>query len=358
MFVSESTHALKLLEIFREEQQSLALVVDEYGDVTGMVTLNDLMGAVLGRVQSGENADAEALVVTRDDGSLLVDGSLPIDDLRELLGGGALPGEDEHDYNTAAGMMIARFGRIPHAGEHFDWDGWRIEVVDLDGPRIDKLLVQRIDGEAARCRQRPRWRVRPAPARCSTASPSAIRTTCCCLRDLLAGLDRTRVRDAAVHRHAAGVHPDPDRRRDQRPAGGADRRAAAGRHARPWLPKFLADRGPHRHALARFDRRISPLLAWLEKLVRPRLPSMLDHRVASMFTGLLLVLLGLLLSLPIPLTNFLFGGLLLLFALALLERDGALMLVGWVAGAIAIAVFGVLSGNLATMGARWLDKVF
>ena len=144
VFVSESTHALKLLEIFREEQQSLAMVVDEYGDVTGMVTLNDLMGAVLGRVQSGETADAEALVVIRDDGSLLVDGSLPVDDLRELLGGGPLPGEAEHDYNTAAGMTIAHFGRIPHAGEHFDWRGWRFEVVDLDGPRIDKLLVQRV----------------------------------------------------------------------------------------------------------------------------------------------------------------------------------------------------------------------
>lgn len=150
VFVSESTHALKLLEIFREEQQSLALVVDEYGDVTGMVTLNDLMGAVLGRVQSGESADAEALVVTRDDGSLLVDGSLPIDDLRELLGGGALPGENEHDYHTAAGMTIVRFGRIPHAGEHFDWNGWRIEVVDLDGPRIDKLLLQRIAADTHR----------------------------------------------------------------------------------------------------------------------------------------------------------------------------------------------------------------
>jgi putative hemolysin len=144
VFVSESTHALKLLEIFREEQQSLALVVDEYGDVTGMVTLNDLMGAVLGRVQSGETPDAEALVVVRDDGSLLVDGSLPVDDLRELLGVGPLPGQEEHDYHTAAGMVIARFNRIPNAGEHFDWNGWRIEVVDLDGPRIDKLLVQRL----------------------------------------------------------------------------------------------------------------------------------------------------------------------------------------------------------------------
>ncbi len=144
VFVSESTHALKLLEIFREEQQSLALVVDEYGDLTGMVTVNDLMGAVLGRVQSGESQDAEPLVTVRDDGSLLVDGSLQIDDLRELLGGGALPGEQEHDFHTAAGMTIAHFGRIPNTGEHFQWRDWRIEVVDLDGPRIDKLLLQRL----------------------------------------------------------------------------------------------------------------------------------------------------------------------------------------------------------------------
>ena len=143
VFVSESTHALKLLEIFREEQQSLALVVDEYGDISGMVTLNDLMGAVLGRMQSGESSDAEALVIERDDGSLLVDGSLPIDDLRDILGSRMLPGEEEYDYHTAAGMVIAQFGRIPHAAESFEWDGWRIEVVDLDGPRIDKLLLQR-----------------------------------------------------------------------------------------------------------------------------------------------------------------------------------------------------------------------
>jgi putative hemolysin len=144
VFVSESTHALKLLEIFREQQQSLALVVDEYGDVTGMVTVNDLMGAVLGRMQSGESADAEPLVATRDDGSLLVDGGLPVDDLRDLLGAGRLPDEDEHDYHTAAGMTIAWFGRIPNVGESFEWGGWRIEVVDLDGPRIDKLLLQRV----------------------------------------------------------------------------------------------------------------------------------------------------------------------------------------------------------------------
>jgi hypothetical protein len=127
---------------------------------------------------------------------------------------------------------------------------------------------------------------------------------------------------------------------------------------RPWLPHFLARRGPHRHALTRFDATISPWLARLEKLVRPRLPQLLHRRAAVMFTGLLLVLLGLLLSLPIPLTNYLFGGLLLLFALALLERDGALLVVAWGAGAIAIAVFGVLSGKFAAMAARGIDTLF
>lgn len=143
LFVSESTHALKLMEIFREEQQTLALVVDEYGDIQGMVSVSDLLGAVIGRVQAAEEGEDEALVVTRADGSYLVDGRLSSEELRELLSLSALPGEDEHDFHTAAGMAVAHFGRIPHAGEHFDFGGWRIEVVDLDGARVDKLLVAR-----------------------------------------------------------------------------------------------------------------------------------------------------------------------------------------------------------------------
>ena len=127
---------------------------------------------------------------------------------------------------------------------------------------------------------------------------------------------------------------------------------------RPWLPRFLATRGPHRHALVRFDRRISPWLARLERLVRPRMSWVLQHRAATIFSGLLLVLLGLLLSLPIPFTNYLFGAVLLLFALALLERDGALMLVAWAGGGIAVAVFGVLSGKFAAMAVRGLDILF
>ena len=150
LFVSESTPALKLLEILREEQHSLALVVDEYGDVTGLVTTNDVIEAVIGRNQTGgEGPDSIPQITTRDDGSLLVDGGISVETARELLGGGALPGQDQHDYHTAAGMVIARFGRIPNVGEHFDWNGWRIEVVDLDGPRIDKLLLQRVATDAA-----------------------------------------------------------------------------------------------------------------------------------------------------------------------------------------------------------------
>jgi hypothetical protein len=103
---------------------------------------------------------------------------------------------------------------------------------------------------------------------------------------------------------------------------------------------------------------MSPWLARLERLVQPRMELMLAHRMATVVTGLLLLLTGLLLSLPIPLTNYLFGGVLLLFAMALLERDGIVMLIAWAASATAIAVFGVLSGSLAGVAGQWIDRLF
>lgn len=146
LFVSESTQSMRLLEIFREEQQTMALVVDEYGEVIGAVTASDLLGAVMGRGQAPHEAsDDEPLLVQRDDGSWLVDGRLTSDETRELLRVSALPGEEDHDFHTIAGMVMAQFGRIPDAGEHFTWEGWRIEVVDRDGARIDKLLVERLE---------------------------------------------------------------------------------------------------------------------------------------------------------------------------------------------------------------------
>ncbi len=124
---------------------------------------------------------------------------------------------------------------------------------------------------------------------------------------------------------------------------------------KPWLPRFIATRGPHRHLMVTFRDKLSPWLLRLERLVHPRADVLLDHRLASALSGLMLILLGILLALPIPFTNYLFGVLLLLFALALLERDGRLMAVAWIAGAISIGVFGVLSGNLAAAAARWVD---
>ena len=125
----------------------------------------------------------------------------------------------------------------------------------------------------------------------------------------------------------------------------------------PWLPGFIARRGPKRQALARFERIVDPWLGRLERIVKPRLTSVLDHPLASAFTGLLLVLLGLLLALPIPLTNYLLGGLILLYALALLERDGALLLVAWGLGIVALVTTGALSGGLIAAMQPWIDKL-
>lgn len=127
---------------------------------------------------------------------------------------------------------------------------------------------------------------------------------------------------------------------------------------RPWLPRWLAARGPHRDTIQRFDARFSPWLRRLERSIKPRWPALLDHRAATVYSGLLLILLGLLLGLPIPFTNALFGVLLLVFALAYLERDGLTLLVGWIAGTIAVAVFGVLSGSLAGLLADWTQRLF
>lgn len=126
---------------------------------------------------------------------------------------------------------------------------------------------------------------------------------------------------------------------------------------KPWLPEFVARRGPQRSTLIRFDRAGDRWLRWLEKLVRPRMTAMIDHPAATVLTGLQLVLLGVLLALPIPFTNFMFAALLLVYALALLERDGALMLLAWAAGVVAIYVFGAVSGNLAAMLWAWVASL-
>ncbi len=143
VYVPATARALDLFEDFREAETAMAMVVDEYGDIEGIVTLNDLLGAVVGRSSSGDSSPAhnDSPVVRRADGSYLVDGALPCDDLLELLGEDELPHQDEHEFRTVAGMIMAEFGRIPDTGQHFSWRDHYFEVVDLDGARIDKVLL-------------------------------------------------------------------------------------------------------------------------------------------------------------------------------------------------------------------------
>jgi putative hemolysin len=143
LYVPATARALDLLEEFRDAETALALVVDEYGDIEGLVTLNDLLAAVVGKTATPLIEAAAQPIVERADGSWLIDGSVSTDDVRELLGIAELPNEEDHDFRTAAGMVMAQLGRIPSVGEAFVWHGFRFEVVDLDGPRIDKILIAR-----------------------------------------------------------------------------------------------------------------------------------------------------------------------------------------------------------------------
>jgi len=141
LFVPATARGMDLLEEFRDAESTFALVVDEYGDIAGLVTLNDLLGAVVGKAATPLVETRDSPIIRRDDGSWLIDGALAADDLRELLGLTELPRERDEEYHTAAGMLIAQFGRIPQVGEHFEWRNLRFEVVDLDGARIDKILI-------------------------------------------------------------------------------------------------------------------------------------------------------------------------------------------------------------------------
>ena len=123
---------------------------------------------------------------------------------------------------------------------------------------------------------------------------------------------------------------------------------------KPWVPAFIGRRGPRRSTMARFCDRISPAMARLEHRVRPRLRALTRSRMANAYTGVLLICLGLLLALPLPMTNFGFAGTLLLFALALMERDGALMLVLWTLSTAGLVATGLLSEELARLVHGWL----
>lgn len=115
-------------------------MTDELGSVQGLVTLIDVMEAIVGDLpEPGDRRQPEA--VQREDGSWLVDDGMPVGDLRRRFALPALPGEEDEDFETLGGFIGDRLGHIPKAGEHFQWNGWRCEVVDMDRHRVDKVLL-------------------------------------------------------------------------------------------------------------------------------------------------------------------------------------------------------------------------
>ncbi|HQP31073.1 MAG TPA: hemolysin family protein [Deltaproteobacteria bacterium] len=145
VFVPESLRALRLLEKLKEERTHIVIVVDEYGSVKGLVTLNDILEAIVGELPSLDESD-EPYAVRREDGSWLLDGMLPMDEFKELLGVGRLAEEETGRYLTLSGYVLTKMGRIPRAGDWFDADGLKFEIMDMDGNRIDKILVARLNG--------------------------------------------------------------------------------------------------------------------------------------------------------------------------------------------------------------------
>lgn len=144
VFVPETLTGMELLEQFRKQSTRIVFVVDEYGVVQGMMTPMDMLEAITGELQPGAQVDAWATL--RDDGSWLIDGVMPVSELKARLEIRDLPGEDRGRYNTVAGLLQSVSGRLLAVGEKVEAAGWVFEVLDLDGKRIDKVLVSALPG--------------------------------------------------------------------------------------------------------------------------------------------------------------------------------------------------------------------
>ena len=142
VYVPESLSGMKLLEQFRESDIQMVFVVDEYGEILGLITLQDLLEALTGQFKPDDPEDIWA--VQRKDGSWLIDGLIPVPELKDMLELKSVPEEKKRRYHTLSGMMMCLLGRVPHTGNVAEWQGWRLEVVDIDGNRVDKVLASRL----------------------------------------------------------------------------------------------------------------------------------------------------------------------------------------------------------------------
>jgi putative hemolysin len=137
VYVPESLTGLELLQTFRASTKQLAFVVDEYGEVLGIVTLRDLLEAITGELAPQTPEDRWA--VPRGDGSWLLDGMIPVPELKDVLRLASVP--EEGRYHTLSGMLMVLLGKLPQTAERVEWQGWRFEIVDMDGKRVDKVLA-------------------------------------------------------------------------------------------------------------------------------------------------------------------------------------------------------------------------
>ncbi len=141
LYIPETMNALKILERFRNERNYFAVVVDEYGSIQGIITLHDLTESIFGNLPDVDDVE-EPPIVEREDGSWLVEGSILVDELREIVPISEFESPDV-DYATLAGYILHKVGEIPRAGDHFEAEGYRFEVVDMDKSKIDKVLISR-----------------------------------------------------------------------------------------------------------------------------------------------------------------------------------------------------------------------
>jgi putative hemolysin len=146
LYVPETITGMELLDNFRQSGVQMAFVIDEYGEVQGIVTLQDLIEAITGEFRPRDPETSWAL--QRDDGSWLLDGHIPVPELKDRLGLDAVPDEERGRYHTLSGLMMLLTGRLPKEGDKVDWEQWRFEIVDMDGRTIDKVLATRQDPSA------------------------------------------------------------------------------------------------------------------------------------------------------------------------------------------------------------------
>jgi putative hemolysin len=140
LYIPRTASVLKSLGILQSENMFMGFVIDEYGDVVGTITMSEIFFAMIGDI-SDHAADQNPSVAIREDGSWIIDGVVSVDEVRRLLKLQKLPGDESPEVNTLAGVMFNWFGRLPREGDYFAWNGYRFEIVDMDGPRIDKILI-------------------------------------------------------------------------------------------------------------------------------------------------------------------------------------------------------------------------